>query len=294
MLPSSGALGKGAKIRGSMPARAERFPRRRAFVTGAGSGLGRALALHLAREGWTLGIQDVNETAADETLRLAQAVGGRGGTFVYDVSRADATEGAARAFLAENGGVDLLFNNAGVAVGGAIEQVPLRDWEWIVGVNLWGPVHGCRAFLPAMLAERSGHLVNVASLAGLLFPPRMGPYNVTKSGVVALSETLRGELSGTGVGVSLVCPSFFPTNIARSSRADAPFRGMVQHLMDRGEMTTDEVARVVLEAVARGRFYILPQRDARFFWRMKRLAPRLTTSVAESLYRVFRRRAQRG
>jgi NAD(P)-dependent dehydrogenase (short-subunit alcohol dehydrogenase family) len=277
-----------------MPSLAQRFPRRRAFVTGAGSGLGRALAIHLAREGWTLGIQDVNETAADETLRQVQAAGGRGRTFVYDVSRADATEGAARAFLAENGGVDLLFNNAGVAVGGAIEQVPLADWEWIVGVNLWGPVHGCRAFLPAMLAERSGHLVNVASLAGLLCPPRMGPYNVTKSSVVALSETLRGELSGTGVGVSLVCPSFFPTNIARSSRADAPFRGMVQHLMDRGEMTAEEVARVVLEAVARGRFYILPQRDARFFWRMKRLAPRLRTSVSEAVYRVFRRPAPRG
>jgi NADP-dependent 3-hydroxy acid dehydrogenase YdfG len=200
---------------------------------------------------------------------------------------------AAREFLAENGGIDLLFNNAGVAVGGAIEQVPLADWEWIVGVNLWGPVHGCRAFLPAMLAERSGHLVNVASLAGLLFPPRMGPYNVTKSSVVALSETLRGELAGTGVGVSLLCPSLFPTELATSSRADARVRGKVQHLMDTGEMTAEEVARVVLEAVAGGRFYILPQRDARFFWRMKRLSPLLDPRVSKALSRVFRRRARR-
>jgi NAD(P)-dependent dehydrogenase (short-subunit alcohol dehydrogenase family) len=274
-----------------MPPLAKRFPKRRAFVTGAGSGLGRALAIHLAREGWMLGIQDLNDTAATETLGQVQAAGGRGRTFVYDVSRAGAMDCAAREFLAENGGVDLLVNNAGVAVGGAIEQVPLADWEWIVGVNLWGPVHGCRAFLPAMLAERSGHLVNVASLAGLLFPPRMGPYNVTKSSVVALSETLRGELQGTGVGVSLVCPSFFPTRLAKSSRADARVRGMVQHLMDRGEMTAAEVARVVLEGVGRGRFYILPQRDARFFWRMKRLAPLLRTSTSKALSRVFRRRA---
>lgn len=273
-----------------MPSLAERFPRRRAFVTGAGSGLGRALAVHLAREGWTLGVQDVNGAAADETLGQVQGAGGRGRTFVYDVSRADAMDGAAREFLAENGGADLLFNNAGVAAGGAIEQVPLADWEWIVGVNLWGPVHGCRAFLPAMLAERSGHLVNVASLAGLLFPPRMGPYNVTKSSVVALSETLRAELSGTGVGVSLVCPSFFPTDLAKSSRAEALVRGKVQRLMDSGEMSVEEVARVVLQCVAGGRFYILPQRDARFFWRMKRLAPLLHPKVARALARVVKRR----
>jgi len=277
-----------------MPSLAERFPRRRAFVTGGGSGLGRAVALRLAREGWTLGVQDVSGPAADETLGLVQAAGGRGRTFVYDVSKADATENAAREFLAENGGIDLLFNNAGVAVGGAVEQVPLADWEWIVGVNLWGPVHGCRAFLPAMRTERSGHLVNVASLAGLLFPPGMGPYNVTKSSVVALSETLRSELSGTGVGVSLVCPSFFPTHLAKSSRADAVVRGKVQHLMDSGEMTAEEVARVVLEAVAGGRFYILPQRDARFFWRMKRLAPLLDPKVGKALSRIFRRRTRRG
>ena len=277
-----------------MPTLAERFPRRRAFVTGAGSGLGRALALHLARDGWTLGIQDLNAAAADETFGLVVAAGGRGRTFVYDVSRADVTELAAREFLAENGGVDLLLNNAGVAVGGAIEQVPLGDWEWIVGVNLWGPVHGCRAFLPSMLAERSGHLVNVASLAGLLFPPRMGPYNVTKSSVVALSETLRAELQGTGVGVSLVCPSFFPTELAKSSRGDAPVRGKVQHLMDKGELSAEEVAGVVLEAVARGRFYILPQRDARFFWRLKRLSPLLGASTSKALARVFLRRARTG
>jgi NAD(P)-dependent dehydrogenase (short-subunit alcohol dehydrogenase family) len=277
-----------------MASLAERFPGRRAFVTGAGSGLGRALAARLASEGWTLGIQDLNGPAADETLGQVQAAGGRGRTFVYDVSRADATEAAAREFLAENGGIDVVFNNAGVAVGGAIEQVPLLDWEWIVGVNLWGPVHGCRAFLPAMRAQRSGHLVNVASLAGLLFPPGTGPYNVTKSSVVALSETLRNELLGTGVGVSLVCPSFFPTHLAESSRADAVVRGKVQHLMDRGEMTAEQVARVVLESVASGRFYILPQRDARFFWRMKRLSPLLDPGVSKSLSRVFRRRTRRG
>lgn len=277
-----------------MPSLAERFPRRRAFVTGAGSGLGQAVALHLARDGWTLGVQDVSGPAADETLGRVQAAGGRGRTFVYDVSRADATDRAAREFLAENGGIDLLFNNAGVAVGGAVEKVPLGDWEWIVGVNLWGPVHGCRAFLPAMRAEGSGHLVNVASLAGLLFPPGMGPYNVTKSGVVALSETLRSELSGTGVGVSLVCPSFFPTHLAESSRGDVVVRGKVQHLMDSGEMTAERVAQVVLEAVAGGRFYILPQRDARFFWRMKRLSPLLDPKVGKALSRIFRRRTRRG
>lgn len=273
-----------------MPALAERFPKRRAFVTGAGSGLGRALCNLLAREGWTLGVQDIQEAAAEETLGQVRAAGGQGRAFAYDVARPEATEPAARTFLAEHGGIDLLFNNAGVAVGGAVTEVPLADWEWIVGVNLWGPVHGCRAFLPAMLEARSGHVINVASLAGLISAPRMGPYNVTKAGVVSLSETLRGELEGTGVGVSVICPSFFPTSIAKNARAKDAHRGMLQYLLERGELSAEEVARTVLQAVERGRFYVLPQWDARFYWTIKRLSPDLPTRVAERIYRFLRKR----
>ena len=115
------------------------------------------------------------------------------------------------------GGTDLVVNNAGVAVGGPVGAVPLDDWKWIFGVNLWGVIYGCHVFVPRFKAQGHGHVINVASAAGLLSAPEMGPYNVTKAGVVALSETLAAELSGTGVGVTVLCPTFFRTNILASS-----------------------------------------------------------------------------
>src|SRR6185312_10510780 len=113
----------------------------------------------------------------------------------------------------------LVINNAGVAVGGRVGEVALDDWRWIMGVNLWGVIHGCHVFATQLRAQGSGHILNVASAAGLLAPPGMAPYNVTKAAVVALSETLRGELRDAGVGVTVLCPTFFRTNIAASSRA---------------------------------------------------------------------------
>ena len=135
-------------------------------------------------------------------------------------------------------------------------------------------IHGCHVFVPRLRRQKSGHIINVASAAGLLCPPMMGPYNVTKAAVVALSETLFGELREEGVGVSVLCPTFFPTNIHKSERIDDPrLRGITEKLVMQGKPSAEEVAAITLDAAARGELYITPQADGRWMWRFKRMMP---------------------
>jgi NAD(P)-dependent dehydrogenase (short-subunit alcohol dehydrogenase family) len=248
-------------------------PNPRAIVTGAGGGLGRALCREIARRGGRLVASDVDLDAARATV---SALGGADAHAVAtDVSRLADVERLAAEADRLLGGVDLVVNNAGVAVGGEVGEVPLADWEWIVGINLWGPIYGCHVFAQRLRRQGRGHILNVASAAGLLSAPGMAPYNVTKSGVVSLSEALYGELAGTGVGVSVLCPTFFQTRIADAARlsGDSGRRDMVQTLMAGARLQADDVARIALDGVARDALYILPHGDGRWMWRMKRLAP---------------------
>lgn len=216
---------------------------------------------------------DVDLDAAVETASQAGAA-----ARVYPV-RCDVTSSEAvqeLAAFAEDrlGGVDLLINNAGVALGGPMGVVPLADWRWIMGVNLWGPIHGCHHFVPLFRRQGAGHILNVASAAGLLSAPEMAAYNVTKAGVVALSETLRAELSGANIGVTVLCPTFFRTNIVASGRLYVDGgRALVEALMDRATITAEGVARAGLDGCAADRLYVLPQQDGAWLWRLKRAAP---------------------
>ncbi|MCW5893014.1 MAG: SDR family NAD(P)-dependent oxidoreductase [bacterium] len=245
----------------------------RAVVTGAGGGLGRALCVELARRGGRLVVSDVDADAAAATVA---ALGGAEAHAVScDVTRLAEVEQLADETERLLGGVDLVVNNAGVAAGGAVGDVPTADWEWTLGVNLWGPIHGCHVFVPRLRRQGRGHLLNVASAAGLLAAPLMGPYNVSKAGVVALSETLYGELVPLGIGVSVLCPTFFQTGIVAASRisGDAAMRDMAAALMRRAGVQADAVARIALDGVARDALYILPHGDGRWLWRLKRLTP---------------------
>jgi NAD(P)-dependent dehydrogenase (short-subunit alcohol dehydrogenase family) len=258
-------------------------PAPRAVVTGAGSGLGRALCREVVRRGGRVVVSDVDLEAARATVAL---LGGADAHAVAcDVTRLDAVERLAAAVERLLGGVDLVVNNAGVAVGGDVGNVPMADWRWVIDVNLWGPIHGCHVFVPRLRRQGCGHVLNVASAAGLLAAPGMGPYNVTKSSVVSLSETLYGELAGSGVGVTVLCPTFFQTNIANASRlTGAPERlEMVTRLMARAKLQADDVARIALDAVARGALYVLPHPDGRWLWRVKRVAPRLFHTLTPKL-----------
>lgn len=247
----------------------------RAVITGAGSGLGRALALELAGRGARLLLADIDDTGLEETARLASAAGAETATARCNVAIATEVEALAASADERMGGTDLLINNAGVGVGGLVGEIPLADWAWIMGVNLWGVIHGCHAFLPRMKRQKSGHVLNVASAAGLVHAPSMGPYNVTKAGVVTLSETLAAELHGTGVGVTVLCPTFFKTNIFASSRStgDVAAKAPLERLMARARLQADGVARYAIDAVAKGCLHALPHKDGRWLWRAKRAAP---------------------
>jgi NAD(P)-dependent dehydrogenase (short-subunit alcohol dehydrogenase family) len=252
--------------------------RPRVVITGAGSGLGRALALHLAGRDARIIVSDVSVGSAEETVKLMK--GGEGIVLPCDVSKPKEMELLADESFRRLGGVDLLINNAGVAVAGEIGEVPLSDWEWVVGVNLWGVIHGCHYFAPRMRKDKSGHILNVASAAGLLSGPMMAPYNVTKAGVVALSETLRADLEKDGIGVSVLCPTFFQTNIGTSGRGAEHLKPVINELLAAGKLSAGDVARIAIDACDKNDLYISPHADGRWMWRMKRLAP-------ESFYNYF-------
>jgi NAD(P)-dependent dehydrogenase (short-subunit alcohol dehydrogenase family) len=250
------------------------FKDRVAVVTGAASGIGFALAERFAAEGMRVVLADVEAAA----LRAAEArLSGKAADLLaveVDVSRPEDLERLARETYAAFGATHVLCNNAGVAVIGAVHEHSLADWQWVLGVNLWGVIHGVRAFVPRMLAgEEVGHIVNTASIAGLTTAPFMSVYNVTKHGVVALSESMYKEFqaSGAPIGVSVVCPGLINTNIMSSARnrperwADRGDPGAAARAWSdalaaglTGGYPPSEVAEQVLQGIRDNRFYILP------------------------------------
>jgi len=185
------------------------------------------------------------------------------------------------------GPVDLVVNNAGVSSGGLIGELSVDDWRWTIEVDLFGVIHGCHVFVPRLRAQGHGHVLNVASAAGLLSAPRMAAYNVAKAGVVALSETLAAELSDTRIGVTVLCPTFFETNIVRSGRfTDAKTRTLADRLMTRAR-PVEEVVLAALASVNRGELYSLPMADARWMWRLKRAAPGSFQGIVSRGMRLF-------
>jgi NAD(P)-dependent dehydrogenase (short-subunit alcohol dehydrogenase family) len=239
---------------------------RTAAITGAGSGLGRAMALAFAREGMKVASADVDQAGLDETASLLGAASLL--TMRVDVSR----EMDVQAFCERVEKPFLVCNNAGVSPLGAVWESSVGDWQWILGVNLWGAIHGVRAFAPRLIAQNEGHIVNTASVAGLISPPGSGAYNVTKHAVVALSESLHHDLRerNSAVGVSVLCPAYVPTGISSSERNRPAGLSMgakseitkakeanLKKAVAAGRLTADDVANAVVKAVKDDRFYIL-------------------------------------
>ena len=265
----------------------------RAVVTGASSGLGRALAVDLARRGASLVVSDVDREGLEETAERSRRHGVRVEVVDCDVRDRDAVFALVAEAEQRLGAVDLIANNAGVAVGGPFDQTSVEDWRWAVDINLWGVIHGCQAVVPKMLAQGRGYIINVASAAGLLSAPGMSAYNVSKAGVVALSETLYAEYKGSGIRTAVVCPTFFKTNIvhtARGATSDAD-RGNILRWMERSKVQAPEVARAAIESVRDGRLYVQPMRDGRTAWRFKRLTPqRFYDTLSNTHQRLLKKR----
>lgn len=248
----------------------------KSVVTGAGSGIGRAFALELARRGGRVVCADVDRAGADETVRLVERSGGSALAVTCDVGRVEDVEALASAATEWFGAAPtLVVNNAGIGAGGGdIGVTPLEDWRRTVDVNLWGVVHGCHVFTPMLRREGRGGIINVASAASFAAAPRMSAYNVTKAGVLALSETLAAELAGSGVGVTVLCPTFVKTNIVEKGRIEASSAKLATTMMRLTGVSADDVARETLDAHACGELYVVPQLDARTIWLLKRTFPR--------------------
>jgi NADP-dependent 3-hydroxy acid dehydrogenase YdfG len=248
-------------------------PKKRAFITGAASGLGRAFCMELAKDGWTLGIADINVQELAITAAGIEAAGGRALPFLLDVSNKTQYAGVAKDFLQQAGGIDLLFNNAGVGDGGGFEEYALENYEWMVGINQMGVVYGCYYFIPAMKQQRSGHILNTASAAAIGCAPTMGAYNMTKAAVVAISETLYGELMDHNIQVSCIQPTYFRTNVIQHARGGELVKKATQMFIERSGLEADEVAREILDRAGKKELYIILPKDARKMWMLKRLAP---------------------
>jgi NAD(P)-dependent dehydrogenase (short-subunit alcohol dehydrogenase family) len=257
-----------------------RFPKKRIFITGAGSGLGRALALRFAAEGWKIAIADINMERAEETATLVRGKGGEAMTLRCDVSRPEEIEKAAASVKEAWGGIDILVNNAGIAAAGTMECIPLEEWDRIININFKSVVYGCRTFIPLMKEQGAGHIVNVASNAGIASLPEMASYNATKAAVISLSETLRAELAEHGIGVTAVCPSFVKTNLMESFHCtDETQRVMAMGFFNTAICSPDEFADYTCRSIAKNRLYSIAQRDGRFVWRFKRRFPELYSKL---------------
>ena len=240
------------------------FTDRVAVVTGGGSGIGRALTLALAREGAKVVVADVDEAAMESVAREARDHGTEAVTVRTDVTELAQVQALAERAWKTFGAVHVLCNNAGVAAWGGLEKATHRDWQWVLGVNLWGVIHGIEAFVPRMIAGgQRGHIVNTASMAGLIASQGLGVYNTSKYAVVGLSETLAKDLKPYGIGVSVLCPMGVETRIRESERSrPAALRNepgtaeAAVELIGR-YLTPDTVAGMVLDAMRRGELYVI-------------------------------------
>lgn len=266
----------------------------RAVVTGAGGGLGRAFCIELARRGGRVICADVDEAAAKQTMHLIDTeCEGRGEAIAVRCDVTDLTQvrwlaDAARTWL--DGPPTLVVNNAGIGTGGEpVGADDLDDWHATHAVNFWGVVHGCHVFTPILRAAGRGGVLNVASAASFAAAPRMGAYSTSKAAVLALSETLAAETAGSGVTVSVLCPTFIRTGIVDAARISTEVRGLAARLMNATGRAPAEIARAALDAHDHGRLHVVPQWEARLLWRVKRALPGPYTRAAGLFARLAAR-----
>lgn len=269
---------------------AVRYPRKRVLITGATSGLGEALALRFARGGFRVAVASRNPEKVARTVERLEALGAEALAVTLDVTREEDFQAALERVETHWEGLDILVNNAGVLTAGKVQDIELQAWQQALDTDLWSVIHGCRVFLPLLLRSGRGHIVNVASAAGLVSGPDMATYNVAKAGVISLSETLKVELADQGIDVTVSCPTVFKSHLLdkEGHQGDVVVgvtaRGL-QHDMDTTHVSSDSIAISLLKAMAKRRLYDTPQWDAKLTWFGARLLPETFRSVVLYLYR---------
>ncbi len=262
----------------------KRFPQKRVLVTGANSGFGKAMAMHFGRKGWRVAVTgrrpdaiqaaagDVRNAGAAEALEMT-----------IDVSKAGDFEAAARRIEQQWGGLDILVNNAGIMDSAKLQDITLEQWRRIVEINFWGVVYGCHAFVPILIRQKSGYVLNMASSAGLFALPEMAHYSVPKAAVIALSETMKAELARYGIGVTVSCPAAFASDILNKEGVDLNRSVTLRSLdkdVQKGRHTSETVAAHAIRSMQRNHLYDIAHDSMEFLWFIKRLMP-------ETIYRLF-------
>lgn len=241
------------------------------LITGGASGLGFAMALRFASEGYRVCIADNNQASGRQAILDVHHFSEDAFFQPCDVRRPAQLQAAVQAVCERFGRLDIMINNAGTASGGPFDWLTAEDWHWIMDINFFGVLYGCQAAVPVMMRQGSGYIVNIASMAGLLNLPGMSNYNVSKAAVISLSETMAGELRPFGIGISCVCPSFFATHLAATMRSpDRNMPDVLQNLMDSGELSATDIADQVFQAVRNQQYLVTPHSKARQHWDAKR------------------------
>jgi NAD(P)-dependent dehydrogenase (short-subunit alcohol dehydrogenase family) len=262
-------------------------------ISGSGSGLGEALAYRFAKGGYRVAVSDVDPQRAQKVFENIQQQGGDGFAMGLDVTSESDWQALYQRVSDEWGGLDVLVNNAGVAAAGRLEDSSIEDWNWVLDIDLMGVIRGCHRFVPLFRSQRGGHIVNVASFAGMMPVPALSAYATAKAGVVALSEQLRVDLVGSGVGVSVLCPAFVDTRLLETLRSnDDKAKKMASKWMSNSPITAEKVAEDVFKAVKEDRFLILTHPATRWVWRFRRWFPeqfhRRLVKIAKSYRRKLR------
>lgn len=255
-----------------------------ALVTGSASGIGKETALQFAREGAHVVLADINEVGMREVAAQIEEIGRNALPVQTDVSRMDQVKVLCQKSLEEFGRVDILMNNAGVALISEIKDTELKDWEWILGIHLWGAIYSIHYLLPHMIERKSGHIVNISSWAGLLGTPTIGAYATAKFGLVGMSEVLRTELERYSIGVTVVCPGMIKTNVMSSAR----LKGFRRDLIERGQeygTSAETLAKRIVKAVMKNQPLVLTDL-AKVAMAMRRVSPALSRKFLKMFFLV--------
>ncbi len=270
-----------------------------AAVTGAASGIGRSLAVMLAKQGCHLGLADVHADGLEETAQMVTRHGARVCNSIVDVSNREQVESFAKKVIDEHGGVHIAINNAGVALAETVSKTTYEDFEWIMGINFWGVVYGTKAFLPYLRNESEAHLVNISSAFGLIALPTQAAYNASKFAVRGFTEAVRQELSGSAVGVTCVHPGGIKTNIVRNARFHKGFDGSTNQASSASKFehnawtTADQAAGAIIKGIKRKKPRVLIGVDAMTIDAIQRIFPAHYDSVLFGMVRPFLRMAKK-
>ena len=269
-------------------------------VTGAGSGIGRALALQLAAQGAQLALCDVNDTNLQKTVDIAAAHGVKVYSATVDVSKRDAVQTFADNVARALGNASVIINNAGVALSQNVEAMNRQDFEWVLNINFWGVVNGCEAFLPQLRQQKDAHIVNISSIFGIIGVPSQSAYNASKFAVKGFTEALRQELTGSNIHVTCVHPGGIKTNIARNARVHNDMFGRAADVkkladdFDRLAATTgEEAARQIDRAIEHNQKRLLIGTDAKVLDTVQRLLPNHYDTVLGMGYKLLSKFAKR-